>query len=67
VSRVDTEVAGLQVAGIYNNNHGRLRGAQVALILGLFNQADELRGLQIGLINMRTFGDLEWPVVNARF
>ncbi|MGY0038711.1 hypothetical protein [Pedobacter sp. NJ-S-72] len=37
------------MAGLFNSVHGKVSGIQIA---GLFNQADQSSGLQIGLINM---------------
>ncbi len=39
---------GVQLSGLANIGHGRVQGAQVA---GLYNRADTLSGLQLGLIN----------------
>lgn len=60
-----TRLRGLSVAG-YNE----VNGVQVGVTVGIFNTADELRGLQVGLLNRakNNRSPFRWlPLVNASF
>ncbi|MGN8068105.1 STN and carboxypeptidase regulatory-like domain-containing protein [Mucilaginibacter sp. 22184] len=64
-NRVKRDLNGIQVAGLYNHTRGSVRGIQLAAlgniagqkysgmqIAGLFNYTHNLRGVQLGLINV---------------
>ncbi len=48
-NRSTSSIAGVQVAGIFNLSRGRMDGVQLS---GIYNQASEVRGAQIGLVNV---------------
>jgi hypothetical protein len=60
-----TDMAGLSVAA-YNE----VRGVQRGITIGLFNTADELHGVQVGVLNhaANNSGPFRWlPLINAHF
>ena len=62
-TRVHWDMTGVAIAG-YNHIHGVQRG----LTIGLYNRAEELHGIQIGLLNYagNNKGIWRWmPIVNA--
>ena len=66
IATIDTrDLDGLAVAG-----WNRVRRRQRGLTIGLFNQAEELNGVQVGLINFagNQHGLLRWtPILNLHF
>ncbi len=64
MNRTD-ELSGIAVAG-YN----QVRGTQRGIAIGLYNRAERLRGIQIGLLNHAANNPppFRWlPLINASF
>jgi hypothetical protein len=59
------DLRGLSIAG-YNE----VRGVQVGVTIGVYNTADELHGVQLGLLNRakNNAPPFRWlPIINAHF
>lgn len=59
-----------ELTGISIATYNRISGVQTGLVIGLFNSADELHGVQVGLLNIaKNNGGIAkvLPLINAHF